>query len=44
MTYKCSYCDRYGIHEFVGSWHEVVAHADKHPIGDPRDFPVRFTN
>ena len=44
-VYECSYCARYSAHVFtgeptghpryVGTRAEVVAHADRHPIGPP---------
>lgn len=49
-SHMCSYCYRYahhlhtgeptGAHVFTGTRAEVIAHADIHPIGDPRDYPV----
>lgn len=48
--HECSYCARYSAHVFtgeptghpryVGTRAEVVAHADRHPIGDPEDMAV----
>lgn len=48
----CTYCDYYarnhatGAHNgtgFTGTYAQVVAHADDHPIGDPRDMAVPVT-
>ena len=44
MLHYCTYCDYYarnhhtGAHNgtgFTGTYSEVLAHADTHPIGDP---------
>lgn len=49
-THECTYCAHYsahsrtgeptGIPRYIGTRAEVVAHADRHPIGDPADMAV----
>lgn len=50
LKYYCTYCDYYSRNHFTGKQvsddvftgtkREVIAHADKHPIGDPRDMAL----
>lgn len=46
-THECTWCARYSAHaytgeptgspRYVGTYAEVLAHADVHPAGDPLD-------
>ena len=48
--FKCSYCGFYaassssgeptGLPVFTGTYQEVLAHADEHPVGAPEDMVV----
>lgn len=48
--YECQYCAYYsretyapsGKPVFVGTRATVEAHADRHPLGDPADYPRRI--
>lgn len=53
-THYCTYCDFYSRDHFtgkqvsddvfLGTEAAVVAHAEKHPIGDPRDMAMPITD